>query len=280
MAPSQSPRWHTFAVALKIRGASIDWDSGGAPKAPPLVWGHGLTSSRADEDRDPIVDLRRVREHVTVIRYDAHGHGESSMLSEPERGSWAELARDQIELIDYLGIGDVILGGASMGTGTALHAALTLGDRVRGLLLVIPPTGWDERAAQVSVYEQMASILDAKGVEPIIAASAALPPPDPYAGSDAYRERRAATLRSVSAERLAANFRGAGHADLPPIDQLATLTMPTLVLAWTGDTGHPVSTAERLGHTLPNAEVILSSTAEELATWTQRSIDFVNALAD
>lgn len=265
-------------VALKIRGAAIDWDSGGAPKAPPLVWGHGLTSSRADEDRAPIVDLHRVREFATVVRYDAHGHGASSVLSEPERGSWAELAQDQIELIDYLGIGEVILGGASMGTGTALHAALAIPERVKGLLLVIPPTGWDERAAQVDVYEQMASIIEAKGVEPIVAASAALAPPDPYVGSDEYRQRRATTMRSVSPERLAANLRGAGHADLPPLGALETLTMPTLVLAWTGDTGHPVSTAEQLGATLSNSQVVLSSTADELATWTQRTIDFITDL--
>ena len=265
-------------MALKIRGASIDWDSGGAPKVPPLVWGHGLTSSRADEDRAPLVDLHRVRDHATVVRYDAHGHGASSVLSEPERGSWEELATDQIELIDYLGISDVILGGASMGTGTALHAALELGDRVRGLLLVIPPTGWDERAAQVDVYEQMASIVEAKGVEPIITASAALPPPDPFVGSDEYRERRAATMRAATPERLAANLRGAGHADLPAVERLATLAMPALVLAWTGDTGHPVSTAERLGETLPNVDVVISSTAEELATWTQRTIDFLDVL--
>lgn len=263
---------------VKIRGATIDWDSSGAPKAPPLIWGHGLTSSRADEDRAPIVDLHRVRDHATVVRYDAHGHGESSMLSEPERGSWAELAIDQIELIDYLGIDDVILGGASMGVGTALYAALALRERVRGMVLVIPPTGWDERAAQVDVYEQMASIVERKGVAPIIAASASMPPPDPFVGSDEYRERRAATMRAAAPERLAANLRGAGHADLPALERIATLSMPALVLAWTGDTGHPVSTAERLGESLPNAEVVITSTAEELATWTQRTIDFLETL--
>jgi len=204
-----------------------------------------LTSSRADEDRAPIVDLNRVREFATVVRYDAHGHGQSSVLSEPSRGSWAELARDQIELIDYLGIDEVILGGASMGTGTALHTALALRERVHGLLLVIPPTGWEERAAQVSVYEQMASIVETKGVEPIIAASANMPPPDPYLGSDAYRERRAATMRAATPERLAANLRGAGHADLPSLDEIATLEAPTLVLAWSGDTGHPVGRGAR-----------------------------------
>ena len=38
-----------------------------------------------------------------------------------------------------------------MGAATALHAALELGDRVRTLVLVIPPTGWETRAGQVDL---------------------------------------------------------------------------------------------------------------------------------
>lgn len=269
-------------MALSVRGARIDWDSGGAPAAPPLVWGHGLTSSRASEDSFPLVDHERVRQHATVVRYDAHGHGASSTLSEAERGSWSELALDQIELIDYLGIDRVIVGGASMGAGTALHAALELGDRVAGLVLAIPPTAWEQRAAQVELYEQMAAIVEARGVEPLIAAGRELPPPDPFAGSEAaaaaYRDRRAATLRSTDPVRLAANFRGAAHADLPSPERIGPVSAPTLVLAWTGDPSHPVSTAERLGESLPDVEVVISSTEAELATWTQRVIDFLARL--
>lgn len=265
-------------MPVRVRGASIAWDSGGATKVPPLVWGHGLTSSRADEDEQPIVDLARVREHATVVRYDAHGHGQSSPLLEPERGSWQELARDQIELIDYLGIDEVVLGGASMGTGTALHTALELGERVRALVLVIPPTAWEERAAQVDAYATMASVVERRGVEPIIAASASVPPPDPFVGDDDYAARRATRLRRADAARLAANFRGAAHADLPEPERLTSLTVPALVLAWTGDASHPVSTADRLGELLPDARVVVSSTAAELATWTQRVIDFLEPI--
>lgn len=262
-------------MALRVRGASIEWDSAGAPHAPPLVWGHGLTSSRALEDVEPLVDLARVRDHATVVRYDAHGHGDSSLLSDPQRGSWAELARDQIELVDYLGIDQVVLGGASMGAGTALHASLALGSRVDGLVLVIPPTGWAVRSAQVEVYEQMASIVEAKGVEPLARAVVSVEAPDPFRGSDAFHLRRAAAIRSTDPERLARNFRGAAHADLPPLEHLATVDVPCLILAWTGDPGHPVSTAEQLAATMPNAELVVSSTAGELATWTQRVIDFL-----
>jgi len=261
-----------------IRGVDLAYEVLGSGDGTPFVWGHGLTSSRAGENEFPLVDLPVVAESRRVLRYDAAGHGGSGALPNPERGGWGELALDQIELIDHLGYDEVVLGGASMGTGTALHAALKLGARVRGLVLVIPPTGWETRQAQVGMYEQMASIIDAKGVEPLIDASATMPPPDPFVGSSEYRERGAARMRAADPARLAACFRGAQHAQLPARNALSQLEIPTLVLAWSGDTGHPVSTADELGRLLPNCAVAIASTAEELATWTDRVVAFLGNL--
>lgn len=165
-----------------------------------------------------------------------------------------------------------------MGAATAMHAVLALGERVAGLLLVIPPTGWAERAAQVDVYEQMASIVDQRGVDALIAASAANPAPDPFISNAQYRDHRAASLRAAQPARLAANLRGAAHADLPPVVDLAGISAPTLVLAWTGDAAHPVSTAELLQATLPNCTTVVASTAEDVETWTDRAIGFLNGL--
>ena len=49
----------------------------------------------------------------------------------------------------------------------------------------------------------------------------------------------------------------------------------TLILAWTGDPGHPVSTAEALGELLPDTRLHLASTAEELAGWSGLVGDFL-----
>lgn len=256
---------------------SAEQGSGERPSAP-FVWGHGLTSSRSDEDRFPYLDTRMLAADRTVLRYDTVGHGDSSPLPAADRGSWAELAADQIALIDHVGFDEVIIGGASMGAGTALHTAAMIGDRVKALVLAIPPTGWDSRQAQVGMYEQMAGIIDAKGVEPLIASSATLPPPDPFVGSNDYRQRAAARMRAADPMRLAANFRGAFHAQLPAPTVIARIEAPTLVLAWSGDPGHPVSTAERLGELLSSCEVVISSTADDLATWTDRAAAFIISL--
>lgn len=264
----------------EIRGTDLHYDVLGEPAAAPLVWGHGLTSSRASEDEFPLIDFDVLAADRNVVRYDARGHGESGSLASAYEGDWAELALDQIALIDHLGLGRVVLGGASMGTATALHAVLQVPDRVVGLILMIPPTGWETRATQVDLYEQMASIVETRGPELLIQGAAATPPPDPFVGDDAWSVRRASALRAANPHRLAAAFRGAGVADLPSPDSIATIEAPTLILAWSGDPGHPVSTAERLVELMPKTELAIASSGAELATWTDRCRTFLDGLPE
>jgi pimeloyl-ACP methyl ester carboxylesterase len=272
-------------AAVDIRGCVITYDvivppgpGSSTPFVVPLVWGHGLTSSRADEDVLPLVDTAQLATERTVLRYDARGHGESGDLQHRSEGDWAELADDQVALIDHLGWDGVALGGASMGAATALHAALTLRERVRALVLVIPPTAWESRAAQVDLYEQMATAVETRGTDVLVEGLRATPPPDPFADDDDWTDRRMATLARADPKRLAAAFRGAGTADLPTPEAIRTIGVPTLVLAWTGDPGHPTATAHRLGDLLPHCDVVISSTRDEFDTWTTRTADFLGSL--
>lgn len=264
----------------EVRGCTLAYDLIEPPTdvgpRVPLVWAHGLSSSRADDQQLPLVDLERLAHERPVLRYDARGHGASGDLAEPAQGAWAELALDLIGLIDHVAFDDVVLAGASMGTATALHAALRLGERVEQMVLVIPPTAWESRRTQTDTYLQMANVVERDGIDPLIAGMAAVAPPDPLAGDDRWIDKRRAALGAASPTRLAAIFRGAALADLPDPDTLRSIEAPTLVLAWSGDPGHPVSTAEQLGELLPNAEVVISSTATELASWTDRTATFLD----
>lgn len=266
---------------VRLRECDFEFDvaapPAGAATATPLVWGHGLTSSRSGEDAFALLDFDAIAADRVVVRYDARGHGASGDLASPADGAWSELALDELALVDHLGLGSVVLGGASMGAATALHAALRARDRVAGLVLIIPPTAWDDRAAQVELYEVMAATVESEGPEPLVRAAAAMPPPDPLVGDARWVERRTTTLRTTPPHRLAAAFRGAGAADLPAPDALAGLTMPALVLAWSGDPGHPVSTAERLGELLPDASVHVAASAADLSSWTARCVAFLRA---
>lgn len=257
-----------------IRGVELDYDRGGA--GPTLVWGHGLTSSRADDAVPPThVDADRARARFDVVRYDARGHGRSGFTDDPAGYGWDQLALDQLALADHLGIDRYAAGGSSMGAGTALHVAVAAPERVEALVLVIPPTGWGTRAGQTDNYLRMADLIEAGRLDHVLAAGRLVPPPDPFVEVETWHERSADRLRSFESARLAGLFRGAATADLPPPEALAEVRQPTLILAWSGDPAHPVETARRLAEVLPDTTVVEATTASEVATWTDRMVDFL-----
>ena len=109
-----------------------------------------------------------------------------------------------------------------------------------------------------------------RGPKALIASSAKMPPPDPFVGTSEHGDRRAGSLGSYDPALLAACYRGAAFANLPVPNDIATITTPTLVLAWSGDPRHPVSTAERLRDTLPNVQVSVASTRADYASWSDQ----------
>src|SRR6056297_1536433 len=115
--PARRRSVRTMAT-VSVRGCELAYDEVGSGDRLPFVWGHGLTSSRADEDRFPLLDTERIGDDRRVLRFDARGHGQSGDLTDPADGSWAALALDEIGLIDQLGVDRMVLGGASMGAAT------------------------------------------------------------------------------------------------------------------------------------------------------------------
>lgn len=259
-----------------VRGARIAHETAGGGR--DLVWGHGLAQSRGLESALPLIEWGRVPARVT--RYDARGHGESQTTPDPEGYSWRSLALDQLELASRLGISTYVAAGASMGCGTALHAAVAAPERVERLVLVLPPTAWETRAAQASVWGQLAQILRDGGIEGLIAAqrAAGVPIPDAIADPDGYLAAGEAGMRTWDPRRLATVMLGAGRADLPPREEIAAFAAhatPTLILDWTGDPVHPTTTADELARLLPHAVRHTASTPDQLAAWTDRVAAFV-----
>ena len=262
--------------AVTVRDVDLHYAITG--EGPTFVWGHGLTSSRAREDQFGLLDWSRLATDHKVVRYDARGHGDSGSSAEPATYHWRELALDQLALADALGIDRYVAGGASLGCATALHAATIAPDRITALVLAIPPTAWATRAAQQQNYELTAQLVDAGKIDALVDGVRATPPPDPLVGVDAWRDGFEDTIRSTDPVRLARLFRGAAIADLPDPDAIARLEQPTLILAWTGDPGHPMATAERLQELLPHAQLHAASTLEQLDAFTDITIDFLTAL--
>ncbi|MGE9696350.1 alpha/beta fold hydrolase [Streptomyces sp. CH6] len=249
-------------IACTVRGAG-----------PTALLAHGVTCSRAHDARYGLPDYTPVAAHHRLVAYDARGHGESGGRPEPDAYEWGALAGDMLALADHFSPeAPVAAIGCSMGTATALHAALRAPDRFFALVLTAVPTAWETRAAQAGLYRRMAALAaeDPAGLD---ALRAAAPVPPIFAG----REQGTGDVR---ASLLPAVLEGAARSDLPAPETLARITVPTLVLAWDTDPGHPVSSAETVARHIPGARLSVARTAPEVEEWGQVAADFLREAGD
>ena len=165
-----------------------------------------------------------------------------------------------------------------MGAATSLHAAVLAPERIAGLVLMIPPTAWAGRAAQAGSYSMSADLLERGDIDTLLAGLSQRPTPDPFADDPRWDDRFVQMVNGSDPGRLARVFRGAAATDLPDPAAVAAIGVPALLLAWTGDAGHPVQSAARLQELMPHAELALATTPDGLAAWTRRIEQFVRTV--
>ncbi|MDY0985664.1 alpha/beta hydrolase [Microbacterium sp. CFBP9023] len=226
----------------------------------PVVQLHGLTSSRA-RDRVLNLDLGRGLSGTRLLRYDARGHGRSTGRKVADDYRWPNLADDLLRLLDHWFPGERVHGvGPSMGAATLLHAASLEPDRFTGLTLMVPPTGWKTRPAQADIYRAAAALIEADGVEAFLAGTrGSTPPPATVSAPETWPDVADAFLPSL--------LRGAALSDLPAPEAVAGIDVPTMILAWVDDPGHPLSTAESLAELLPHATLRVARTPGDVQVW-------------
>jgi 3-oxoadipate enol-lactonase len=235
-----------------------------------FVWGHGLTSSMAKEDRTGLMAWT-MPDGWELVRYDAAGHGTSD-VADPDtaRYGWERLAGDMLDR----GPDRFVAGGASMGCATTLHAAVQAPERVDAMVLVIPPTAWATRATQRDLYEGAAHVVEKYGVARLREVIAERPTPAIFDDHPELTEY----APDIAEPLLPTVLRGAAASDLPATDALAQLPQPALVLAWDTDPGHPVSTAEALHDVLPTSMLHLARTLDDVRGWPSLVAGFLTSL--
>ena len=253
---------------LEHNRAVIAWSEQGT--GPAVIWAHGLLANNSSLERMGIFNWTPVAQSGRrLIRYDARGHGQSSAEPKAEDFTYASLADDLLAIAAAVQPGSPVDAiGSSMGTATILHAAVKAPARFRRLVLAIPGTAWESRQAQGALYTQAADRIEREG-EPAIQQLVA-------------RITRPAIFDSiprlpieVGLPLLPAVLRGVGRSDLPSPDELRQLSMPALVLAWKGDSTHPVATSERLAAILPNVELRIADSLSNIQTWGRVAADFL-----
>ncbi|MDX3539182.1 alpha/beta fold hydrolase [Streptomyces sp. MB09-01] len=251
------------------RGARLVFDDAG--EGPLTVYAHGGFVSQAVEDRMGLFDWAPVlRAGRRLVRYDARAHGRSTGGPSPSEYTYASLADDLLALLDHLGAGRAVDAmGASMGCGSVLHAAVREPERFSRLVMLIPPTAWTTREAYARANRSAAERVTREGLDAWLAGRRRQPP---AVVSDVPQ------FPPTPAEAvLPAVLRGLARSDLPSPAEIAGLRLPTLILAWVDDAGHPLSTARTLADLLPGAALHVSETRADVRTWGERIADFLVA---
>ncbi|MCU1691915.1 MAG: hypothetical protein JWM64_1006 [Frankiales bacterium] len=262
------------ARTAEVAGAEVAYSDFGS--GPLAVYAHGLTASRSVDAALGWLDWTPVLQAGwRLVAYDARGHGASSGAPVPEDYTWSALAGDLLALLDVLApSGPVSALGSSMGTGTVLHAVLRAPERFDRLVLGAPPTAWQTRAAQAGTYLGAADLVEQQGAEAFAALVASAPRPAVFADLATFPP-----VPDVAPALLPSVLRGAAASDLPDPQALRTIVQPCLVLAWDGDPGHPVSSAEQLCALLPDAQLVVARSPAKLRTWGARAASFLSPSA-
>jgi pimeloyl-ACP methyl ester carboxylesterase len=192
------------------------------PAGRPMVLVHGFASNRKEGWKRTGWYAALERRGMRCVALDQRGHGESAKLHEPEAYERALLAQDVIALLDTLGLEQVDLFGYSMGARTALAAALNAPERVGHLILG-------------GVGERLMEPRSSSNPPDAMAAAMLAEDPETITHPMLRSFRHFADEQGEDRRALAAFVR----AQNPPLEAqaLASLSMPTLVVAGARDTG-------------------------------------------
>lgn len=244
----------------------------------PYLWAHGLMSSIASEDtagapREPPPGIR-------LVRYDARGHGQTPPAAGPQGYVWDALARDMLAVADSERAARFIAGGSSMGSMTALTAALLAPDRIRALVLMLPPALWEARAASSKRYRAAAlyasAVGGAKMAEHVAQPEYSTLPPWLIGHEPRMLEHSGSGTRHLGQTELADLMRGTALSNLPPRAELRRVAhIPTLILAWSDDATHPEGSAQQVHTLLPRSELVVARSRDEFLTFSDRIDSFL-----
>jgi 3-oxoadipate enol-lactonase len=227
-------------------------------KLGAVVFGHGLDPTRLTHITDEygrMLNEACSNAAVSFLAYTARGHAKTSGWQEKDLNQflWSSLSRDMNEVAAKIfDNSKYIVSGHSMGSASALFAAMQQPQSVSGVILVRPPTAWATRK------DRKQHLLDAAARNK-----------DKYAGTEDALMYRV--------------LEGAASANLPPVEApncdeaYSKIQCPVLILSYRDDPAHPVATAQLLLTAIPHAEVhVMADEAEAKEKWGAIMTDFLS----
>lgn len=241
----------------------------------PLFWMHGMLNSVESDSVYSLVDFDVLSSQVQLIRYDACNKSTSGDYS------WNGLVQELVEIMQKVHSGTVILGGVSMGSGTALYTAIRNPEKVKALLLVTPPPAWEVRTATQALYEKIA--LKARPdhlpdfLKRIIQRNQ--DPPEFFEQHFPGTRHQLLKLRmSFDPAYYYSIYHGGAISDFPEREALTRLNIPTLIVGDPNDPGHPIEVAEEMHSLIPDSELFCVSDYDDYLCLQKKVSEFLGRI--
>ena len=217
----------------------------------PFVFQHGLGG-----DLSQPLELFTPPPGVRLLCFDFRAHGQTEPLGPEVKISIYHCGDDLMHFLDHLGLDRAVVGGISMGAAVAANYALRYPHRVAGLVLSRPAWLEGPNVDNAARFGLIAVLLRRFGPEQ---GKLLLQRAEIYGAMNAASPGMADSLAAQfdnpdAAERAAGLGRIPLDAPYESLDQLASISVPTLVLANRQDWVHPFSYGEQIARAIPGAQ--------------------------
>lgn len=264
----------------EINGSRLRYRVAG--EGPLAVFGHGLLGS-IEQIGENVAGIDALYDRVRLLTYDARGHGKSGGPEKATGYTWESLGQDMLAFADHHGAEQAVFGGASMGAATSLWIGIERPERVRALVLVMPPPlghdamRRDDEKQAIQVLDLLSAAVTNFGLEQTVAMARNFPG---FAATPEEAETRANWLLAQNPLALTQAIRGLLQSPFHDPSAYAEIKAPALVIAHEGDGLHPVRAAQLLADSIPDCRLAVASDPNY---WRQNPAAFlaeVNAFLD
>jgi len=236
----------------------------------PFFEANGITFHFADDngDRLPFVFQHGLGADISqpmsffgedhpfrLISMDCRGHGKTVPLGDPQFLKFNSLTDDLTNLLDYLNLPKVVIGGISMGAGVALNFAVRHPERTRGLILSRVSWLTEPLPPNLTLFPKIAGLIRDHGAHQAkelfastVEYQTALQSSPANAASwmlQFLRERADETFEILESIP--------NDVPTPDIASWRKIDLPTLILANGNDPQHPFEYGQVLAREIPGA---------------------------
>lgn len=226
----------------------------------PFIWLHGMLNSVESDSVYSMINFDSLEKEVSVVRYN---YCDKSVNGDY---SWPALTNELISVLDAQKYDKVLMGGLSMGAGTAIHAAVQFPEQIKALILVTPPPAWEMREKVKAVYRKVIPKTNSKAIPELLKRIIQLNQDPPEYFEQKHPGTRQLLLEhslSFEPQYYTQIYLGGANSDFPSREQISQINVPTLIIAHPDDPNHPLETAQELNKLIKGSELVIISDYED-----------------